>query len=218
VLRDGYFAQTYDGFCRHESAEKVTELVKALLKLGNKKDDIQVLTPFRAQRKIIRKMLKDAGCRITVSTVHRAQGTEKKIIIFDPVDGAGKFLYCQEGNRLINVAFSRAQAQLHVLLSSGDAINPKLTPLAPPSMRLPLVCDLSSADNFPQILVGKTFGYIGMKLVGKSISRENSIKVDQGGREMTYNGDFMIEKCGNPRKCPKGFSPHIDENSRCCKN
>lgn len=217
VLVDGYFAQTHNGFCRHESAEKVTGLVKALLKSGNKKDDIQVLTPFRAQRKIIRKMLRDAGCHLTVSTVHRAQGTEKKIIIFDPVDGGGSFLYCQEGYRLINVAFSRAQAQLHVLLSSGDAINPKLTALAPPSMRLPLVCDLSSADNFPQILVGKTFGYLGIKLFGKSIVREKSLKVDQNGRDKTYDGDFMKEKCGDPRNCPKGFSPHKDDSSRCCK-
>jgi hypothetical protein len=216
VMRDGYFTQAYEGFCRHESAERVVELVKALRASGRSKEDIQVLTPFRAQRKIIRKMLRDGNCIVPVSTVHRAQGSEKKIIIFDPVDGGGKFLDREEGYRLINVAFSRAQAQLHIMLSSGDALNLKLAPLGGPQHRLPLVCELAGAENFPQILVGKQFGYLGMKLTGKGITRETSLKVDQNGREVTYGKEFMQQKCGDSRKCPKGFTPHLENGTRCC--
>lgn len=215
ITRDGYYAQSLTGFVRHESAEKIRDLVVRLVNAGVKKDEIQVLTPFRAQRKVVRSLLKEAKCLLTASTVHRAQGTEKKIIIFDPVDGGGKFLCCEEGFRLINVACSRAQAQLIVMISSGDASNWALAPLATPALKLPLLCELASAAEFPELLIGKTFGYMGVPLRGKRILL-NSLRVDKGGTEKSYNIPGMLEVCGNPQACPRGFEPHLKSQSRCC--
>ncbi len=81
--------------------------------------------PFRAQRALIRTMLKrDAARQIRVSTVHRSQGSESKIVIFDPVDAGGSFLNSSSGRRLINVAASRAQAHLIVVANDKDLQNP----------------------------------------------------------------------------------------------
>lgn len=60
---------------------------------------------------------------VQVSTVHRAQGSERAIVIFDPVDGSSEFLCGEEGNRLINVAISRAKAQVVMFLSQTDRQN-----------------------------------------------------------------------------------------------
>jgi len=87
--------------------------------------DILVLTPFRAQRRLIKSFIKKSGIRgVTVSTVHRAQGSERHTIIFDPVAGSNKFLKTEDAPRLINVALSRAKARLVLLLSNQDLENP----------------------------------------------------------------------------------------------
>lgn len=63
---------------------------------------------------------------VRVSTVHRAQGSERKIVIFDPVDAGSPFLNSETGRRLINVAASRAQAHLIILVGETDLQNPYL--------------------------------------------------------------------------------------------
>ncbi|OYW37659.1 MAG: hypothetical protein B7Z35_09450 [Hydrogenophilales bacterium 12-61-10] len=90
--------------------------------------DIVVLTPFRAQRVLIKNCLYHQGVKgVKVSTVHRSQGSEAKVVIFDPVKGNEDFLTNSEGARLINVALSRAMGKLILFLSPGDRQNVHLS-------------------------------------------------------------------------------------------
>lgn len=130
VPADGTWSQKYRGPIRYESATRIKELV-AILSHSTAENDILVLTPFRAQRTLIRTFLERAGYkRVRVSTVHRAQGSESRVVIFDPVDGNNNFLLTEDARRLVNVALSRAQARLIVLLSSGDRRNPLFEQIA----------------------------------------------------------------------------------------
>ena len=85
-------------------------------------DQITVLTPYRAQRMVIRGKLRRRHIRdVKVSTVHRAQGGECHTIIFDAVMVNSDFFDQRMGGpRLINVALSRAKARLVVVASRAD--------------------------------------------------------------------------------------------------
>lgn len=92
--------------------------------------ELIVLTPFRAQRALIRQRLQARGVdAVKVSTVHRAQGSEAAAVLFDPADGASPFLQTPEAQRLVNVALSRAQAKVVVYLSPADAASALLAPI-----------------------------------------------------------------------------------------
>lgn len=89
--------------------------------------EIGVATPYALQARNIAKRLKDHGLAgVYVSTVHRFQGGEKKIIIFDPVGpevGAGMgssylLAVTAEARNLLNVAVSRAKCQFYLILNS----------------------------------------------------------------------------------------------------
>ncbi|MCI4463277.1 MAG: topoisomerase DNA-binding C4 zinc finger domain-containing protein [Caldisericum sp.] len=89
---------------------------------------VGIITPYAAQAKLIATILKNTGLieNVRVATVHRFQGGEEDIIIFDAVDGPplrnpGKFLYgsfpgngqtASEASKLINVAVTRAKGKL----------------------------------------------------------------------------------------------------------
>src|SRR5262249_413348 len=123
IEENGTWSHKYHGPIRYRSAVSVKELVVKLIEQTNPKD-ILVLTPFRAQRALIRSLLRNAGGnRVTVSTVHRAQGSERHTVIFDPVQGDSQFLQEANALRLINVALSRAKARLIIALSPGDRKN-----------------------------------------------------------------------------------------------
>lgn len=123
-----------------------------------------VLTPFRAQRMIIRDKLRAAGLRsVKVATVHAAQGSECDVVIFDPVDGGSSWLQNEENKKLMNVAFSRARDVLMLMLSDDDKRNPVLMQAANFSMvrveekkgaAIPLP-RLKKQDDYPLCLVRK---------------------------------------------------------------
>ena len=119
------WSQQYHGPIRYETAELISQFVREILTRDHTlEDDLLVITPFRAQRTLIRTFLRNAGLRrVSVSTVHRAQGTERHTVIFDPVDGGSDFLQTEDARRLINVAVSRAQARFVVCLSDYDRQN-----------------------------------------------------------------------------------------------
>jgi len=76
---------------RPASAEAVVEAVALALESGAwQPRELVVLTPFRAQRALIRRGLEARGIAeaagVRVSTVHRAQGSEAPVVFFDPVD------------------------------------------------------------------------------------------------------------------------------------
>lgn len=165
VRSDGAWSAAERGPVRRESAEAMAEAVAAALASGDwRAQELIVLTPFRAQRALIRRCLRERGvpdAAVKVSTVHRAQGSEAPVVLFDPVDGSQPFLHGEEAQRLLNVAFSRAQAKLIVYLSASDAASPLLAPLV---QRLRLagdarvaldLRDLARQPDFPANALGR---------------------------------------------------------------
>lgn len=159
------WSRQFGGPVRKWSADRIVEIVSALAR--DKNDDMVVLVPFRAQRSMIRRRLRDAGFnRVPVSTVHRAQGSQRHTVIFDPVDGASNFITDPNiGPRLINVAVSRAKARIVLLLSAGDMRNPLLDQIArladPPRKvvaALPLE-EIVHRPGFPTAFVGKDVAF-----------------------------------------------------------
>ena len=128
VRTDGGWSAHARGPVRAESAETIATLVADALANGDwQADDLIVLTPFRAQRALIRQRLQARGITsVRVSTVHRAQGSEALAVLFDPADGAQRFLQTPATERLLNVALSRAQAKVLLFMSRADAANPLL--------------------------------------------------------------------------------------------
>ena len=170
VQADGAGSAAERGPVRRESADAIARMVAAALTAEASDDtaapwqphELIVLTPFRAQRALIRQRLSAHGVpeSVKVSTVHRAQGSEAPVVFFDPADGRQPFLQTEEAQRLVNVALSRAQAKLVVMLSAGDALNPLLAPIVQ-RLRLagdvrvavPLL-DLARQPGFPVNAVG----------------------------------------------------------------
>ncbi len=161
---DGAWSAAERGPVRRESAEAIADTVAAALQGGGwQPHELIVLTPFRAQRALIRQRLRARGLpdTVKVSTVHRAQGSEAPVVLFDPADGAQPFLQTDEAQRLINVALSRAQAKVVVYLSPADAANPLLAPIV---QRLRLAGDerealpllaLAGQPGFPANALGR---------------------------------------------------------------
>ena len=164
VQTDGHWSARDRGPVRRESAEAIARLVAAALASGHwQAQELIVLTPFRAQRALIRQRLEAHGVpeSVRVSTVHRAQGSEAAVVLFDPVDGAQPFLQTEAARRLVNVALSRAQAKVVAFLSATDTANPLLAPLV---QRLRLAGDtrpvlalqtLAASPNFPANALGR---------------------------------------------------------------
>jgi superfamily I DNA/RNA helicase len=75
---------------------------------------------------MIREFLRRNHPQIAVSTIHRAQGSEKTLVIMDPVDASNPFFAGAEGRRLINVAISRAKAHVIIPFHQRDLANPSL--------------------------------------------------------------------------------------------
>ena len=78
-------------------------------------DHVGIITPFAAQKHILKKVLKKAGFdtrKLTVGTVHALQGAERSVIIFSPVyasnESSGSFFF-DRGVNMLNVAVSRAK-------------------------------------------------------------------------------------------------------------
>jgi hypothetical protein len=163
VKTDGGWSAADRGPVRRESAEAIATTVAAALAGGGwLPQELIVLTPFRAQRALIRQRLRAHGVpeAVRVSTVHRAQGSEAPAVLFDPADGAQPFLQTEEARRLVNVALSRAQAKLVVYLSPADAANPLLAPivqrlrLAGDTREAVPLLDLARAPGFPANALG----------------------------------------------------------------
>lgn len=126
ISQGANYSPQYGGWIRYESAKLINDLVLRFqdsYELTSGK--ILILTPFRAQRHLIRAFFKNSKIKgVKVSTVHRAQGGECHTVIFDPVDADNEFLKTEDARRLVNVAVSRAKARLIVCISENDLKNP----------------------------------------------------------------------------------------------
>lgn len=223
IIAEGQWSAQFHGPVRQESADHIVTLVRHHLHKVET-EAIAVLTPFRAQRSLIRSKLRQAEISgVTVSTVHRAQGSERKVILFDPVMGSNKFLTGLTGRRLLNVALSRAMAALYIFASPGDLRNPHLAIVASclgrgELQRTPLFCELVNHPDFPRVMHGQVFGYFGMKLGFKElIHGETSLVAKevatQQRRQISMDGARTV--CGDPNKCPKGHKPNGTPRTQC---
>ena len=96
------------------------ELAKKAIESGY--INIGIISPFRAQTNLIQKMVKDLdiGKFVESDTVHRFQGGEKQLVIFDISTPLPTKLTDDQADRgddekLVNVAFSRAREKLIVV-------------------------------------------------------------------------------------------------------
>lgn len=121
------YSARYGGFIRFQSAKLVEKIADELAGSYVEASDILVLTPFRAQRALIKSFLRHRHPTITVSTIHRAQGSERTVVVFDPVDASSQFFSGTEGERLINVAVSRAKAHIIIPYHNDDLRHPSLS-------------------------------------------------------------------------------------------
>ncbi|MBI4091351.1 topoisomerase DNA-binding C4 zinc finger domain-containing protein, partial [candidate division WWE3 bacterium] len=85
--------------------------------------EVGIVSPFRAQTNLIQKMVKDEelSYQVVADTVHRFQGGERDLIIFDlTTPRSTKLTDDQEDEgddeKLINVAFSRAKDKIVILM------------------------------------------------------------------------------------------------------
>jgi DNA replication ATP-dependent helicase Dna2 len=98
-----------DGRVNAGEAEAIDKLVRHYrLELGVPASAIGVVSPFRAQVVLLRKLLLDTG--VTVDTVERFQGGERDIMILSLVRSQGGGFVFDE--RRLNVAITRARRKL----------------------------------------------------------------------------------------------------------
>jgi len=119
-------------------ADVVSGFLGQVAKAGG--GDIAVVSPYRAQtrhlRDVVRRRLgRAAPDDLQISTIHRFQGREKRIVVVDTVDAPpGRSWFLDETKnsdfpRLLNVALSRAQVSL-VIVASLEGLLRTLPPEA----------------------------------------------------------------------------------------
>jgi superfamily I DNA and/or RNA helicase len=98
-----------DGRVNSGEAEAIVQLVRYYrVELGLPPEAIGVVSPFRAQVVLLRKLLQQTG--VTVDTVERFQGGERDIMILSLVRSQGGGFVFDE--RRLNVAITRARRKL----------------------------------------------------------------------------------------------------------
>ena len=218
--QDGQWSSNYDGPIRQPGAMFVVEIVDRLTSRGHSEHDIVELTPFRAQRALIRQKLRSTGFRhVGVTTVHRSQGTERHTVIFDPTLGNSKFLLMDEGRRLINVALSRAKARLIVMVSASDRSNPLLDQIAniiqPPivASKNPMpVCQAIQTPGFPTSLIDCDIRIENAIVRVLKISPTQLHVYDYAsGRKVAYDLATLFSNCGLMRVQPSPTHTPADE-------
>ena len=107
-------------------AEAVADFLAEVARKGVA--DIAVVSPYRPQTRLIRDLIRRrlgraAPSDLEVSTIHRFQGREKRLVVIDTVDAPpGRSWFLDERRnrdfpRLLNVALSRAREQLVIVAS-----------------------------------------------------------------------------------------------------
>lgn len=114
------------GHIRESSAEACVMYGHAAARLGQ---PALILSPYRAQVRLIKRKLAGDEEGITVGTIHRQQGAEREVVILDLVNGASAFANA-EIRMMVNVAMSRAKRHLIVIASKAELKSPVLRPLA----------------------------------------------------------------------------------------
>jgi len=112
-------------------------------------ESVGIITPYRAQANLIVAASQNPENKqnITAATVHRFQGSERDVVIFDFVDaplvkGASKLTgnSVHNSSRLINVALSRPKGKL-IVLADCSFINEKHSRLSPARKAIELLSE-----------------------------------------------------------------------------
>lgn len=106
------------------SAAVARALVEALLADRTFAGNVLVASPYAAQARLLSKTIAALRSRrVRAGTIHRMQGSEADVVVFDPVEPNGWFLTrSEDALRLVNVALSRARAQVFVLCSREELV------------------------------------------------------------------------------------------------
>jgi hypothetical protein len=106
----------------------VAKIIDELKEDGAREEDIAVVTPYRAQAKLIKEVLRNRGFGdVRVGTVHTFQGGEKKIVILDlvvrnrKVMSKSPILGGEVSRRLLSTSMSRAIEKL-IIIGSWDVL------------------------------------------------------------------------------------------------
>jgi len=128
----------------------VLDTCKSMLSSGAK--EIAVITPYRAQAKLLSHLIKSLNLDASViaATIHRFQGAEKECVVLDLVDAlpqerASRLTGTdpETATRLLNVAISRAKGKL-VIVADVSFIQAYHTGRSPAAKLLQLVRDYPS--------------------------------------------------------------------------
>jgi len=121
----------YHAFC---AIAIIRQVLSSLPNDTDKKDKqrIGVVTPYNKQAKLLQNLIKDAGIEkwVRAGTVHKFQGLEFDVVIFDTVDSCGvptiDFTagpHGTEAMRLVNVAVTRAKHKLIIIANRNHIQN-----------------------------------------------------------------------------------------------
>ncbi|KAJ1927120.1 DNA replication endonuclease-helicase Dna2 [Tieghemiomyces parasiticus] len=105
-------------------ADLAYQLVECLIRCGLPEDEIGLITPYRAQVKLLRHRLAEARPAVEVHTVDKYQGRDKRCILMSFVrsNSGGHVGELLRDWRRINVALTRAKHKL-VLIGSATTLN-----------------------------------------------------------------------------------------------
>ncbi|MHB8928814.1 MAG: AAA domain-containing protein [Bacillota bacterium] len=128
-------ARLSPGYSRYNIYTALVSMKLAERALAGGADQVGLVAPYRAQVKLLQRLVEEQGLdrhRVEVNTVHRFQGSERSVMIFDLVDGppfdVGRLLKGGRGSgamRLLNVACTRAKGKL-VLVAHYNHLAEKL--------------------------------------------------------------------------------------------
>ena len=128
TVQDGSKVEKMENYSRYnlKTSDCIVEIVSKQMR-QKEKPVIGIITPYRVQAQRIQKCLQTLGeknsnphfRKIKVGTVHSFQGDEADVIIFDMVDnckeGPGALYKGSTGERLMNVAISRAKGKIIIV-------------------------------------------------------------------------------------------------------
>ena len=109
-----------------KEADFIVDVISEYLMKGLSANEIAVITPFRAQAALVRRLIQkcdkiedEAKSRITADTVDKMQGQEREVIIYSMTTGDSTYMtemadFLYNPNKL-NVAFSRAKSKLIIV-------------------------------------------------------------------------------------------------------
>lgn len=109
-----------------EEVDAVERLIEHLENAGYMRDEIGVISPYRAQADVLRKRIREVYSdmdRASIGTVHKFQGGQKPVIIFSTRQcrDTDSLLFINRRPNLLNTAVSRAE-ELFILVGNLERL------------------------------------------------------------------------------------------------